>query len=133
MARFPSEAWAEAYRQALAENSEYREAAQAWEGDILLLITPDAESPGGTGIHLDLAHGECRGARFLADASQATSEFVFSAPRAAWARLLRREVDPVRAIMDGTVKVKGNLAKLMRYTRAAKALVETAGRVPTEP
>lgn len=132
MAKFPSQAWADLYREALAGNDEYREAARAWEGDILLKLDPDAEAPGGAGIHLDLAHGACRSARFLPDATGAASEFVFSASRAQWTRLLRREVDPVRAILDGTVRVQGNLAKLMRFTRAAKALVETAGQVPTE-
>ncbi len=132
MARFPSAEWADRFQKALAENAEYREAAQAWEGDILLLVTPDADAPNGSGIHLDLDHGECRSATFVADAGAVTSEFVFQAKREDWARLIRREVDPVRAIMDGTVKVRGNLAKLMRFTRAAKALVETAGQVPSE-
>ncbi len=132
MARFPSAEWAGLFRTALEENAEYREAARAWEGDILLLVAPDAGAANGCGIHLDLAHGECRGAEYVEDASTVSSEFVFQAKREDWARLLRREVDPVRAIMDGTVKVRGNLAKLMRFTRAAKALVETAGQVPSE-
>jgi hypothetical protein len=38
----------------------------------------------------------------------------------------------VKAILDGTFRVKGNLAKMMRFTRAAKELVETAAKIPVE-
>jgi len=34
--------------------------------------------------------------------------------------------------MSGQFKIKGNMMKIMRYTRAAKELVNTAKRVPTE-
>ena len=44
---------------------------------------------------------------------------------------MRHELDPIKAILDGTFRVRGNLAKLMRFTRAAKELVETASNVPS--
>lgn len=133
MPKFPSVAWAEAFQKALASNAAYREAAQAWEGDLFLRVVPDPESPNGCGVYLDLFHGECRSARFVDDASGVTSEFVYEGPRANWARLLRHEVDPVKAILDGTFKVRGNLAKALRFTRAAKELVETAAKIPSDP
>ena len=132
MVKFPSAEWAEAFRVALMNNSAYADAARAWEGDILLLVAPDAQSPNGSGIHLDLYHGECRAARFVPDASGVASEFVYEGPRAQWSRLLRHELDPVKAILDGTFRIKGNLAKAMRFTRAAKELVETAATIPAE-
>ena len=130
---FPSSEWAEAYRTALNSNAAYRDAARAWEGDILLLVrsaAPDAPAPG---IHLALAHGECSGATYYPDARAVASEFVYEGTPENWARLMRRELDPVKAILDGTFKVRGNLAKLMRFTRAAKELVETASTVPSDP
>lgn len=130
--RFPSAEWAAAFQQAINANEEYQAAARQWEGDILLLVSPDAQAPRGEGIYLELAHGSCRSARFVADPSGLSSEFVYEGSRENWARLVRRELDPVKAILDGTFKVRGNLAKLMRFTRAAKALVETASLVPTD-
>jgi putative sterol carrier protein len=127
---FPSAEWADAYRRALNENPAYREAAKAWVGDILLRVrSPDASAP-APGVQLELANGGCQSAVFHADARQVLSEFVFDASPENWSKLLRHELDPVRAIMDGTLRVQGNLAKLMRFTRAAKELVETASNVP---
>jgi putative sterol carrier protein len=130
---FPSQEWADAYRTALNANAAYQEAARAWEGDILLLVKPASPSDPAPGIHLALAHGSCSAATFHPDARSVASEFVYEGPTESWQRLLRHEVDPVKAIVDGTFKVRGNLAKLMRFTRAAKELVETAGRVPSDP
>ncbi len=131
--KFPSAEWAAALYAALNANAEYAEAARQWEGDILLRVT--AASAGGVapGVHLELEHGACRGATFEPDSSAVSSEFVFEGSAENWGKLIRREVDPVGAIMNGTIRVKGNLAKLMRFTRAAKILVETAGAIPVDP
>ncbi|HTZ61925.1 MAG TPA: SCP2 sterol-binding domain-containing protein [Thermoplasmata archaeon] len=126
---FPSAEWAAAYQRALNDNPAYRAAAKAWVGDILLLVRPESPDAPAPGVHLDLADGGCRAATFHADARSVASEFVYEGTPANWERLMRHELDPVKAILDGTFKVRGNLAKLMRFTRAAKELVETASNV----
>jgi putative sterol carrier protein len=131
--QFPSAEWAEAYRTALNANSAYKEAAQAWVGDILFRVQPADPAQPSPGIHLALAHGECSAATYFPDARSVASEFVYEGTRENWDRLLRGDVDPVKAILDGTFRIKGNLAKAMRFTRAAKELVETAAHVPVGP
>jgi putative sterol carrier protein len=132
MVVFPSQEWAELFQLQLNANPAYAEAASAWEGDILLLVLPDVPGGAAPGVHLDLSHGQCREARFLPDAQSTESEFVYQGRRANWNRLLHHELDPVKAILDGTFQIKGNLAKAMRFTRAAKELVETAAAIPAE-
>ncbi|HTT44623.1 MAG TPA: SCP2 sterol-binding domain-containing protein [Thermoplasmata archaeon] len=131
--KFPSQEWAMAFRDAINENVAYREAARAWEGDILFLVRSPDPAGVAPGVHLALAHGECSEATFHADAREVASEFVYEGSPENWQRLLSGQVDPVKAILDGTFRIKGNLAKAMRFTRAAKELVETAAKVPTDP
>jgi putative sterol carrier protein len=133
MPRFPSPAWATAFQSAVNANAEYASAAKAWEGDVLLLVTADATAPNGEGVHLDLAHGTCRAATYTDQPSAIRAEFVYEGRRESWTRLMHREVEPVRAILDGTFKVRGNMAKALRFTQAAKALVETAAAIPESP
>ncbi len=128
--RFPSAEWASAFKAALNANPAYHDAAAAWEGDILLLVRPSDWSAPAPGIHLALSHGECTEATYYADARPVASEFVYEGSPENWERLRRHEIDPVTAILNGTFKVRGNLAKMMRFTRAAKELVETAGSIP---
>ena len=130
--KFPSEEWAAEFRRRINENEAYRAAAQAWEGDILFLVrTADANAP-APGVHLSLSHGECSAATFHPDARDVSSEFVYEGTPENWQKLLAGQVDPVKAILDGTFRIKGNLAKAMRFTRAAKELVETAAKVPVD-
>jgi putative sterol carrier protein len=127
---FPSSAWADAFRTRLNQNAAYQEAAKAWEGDILFLVRPGGSDPAVPGVHLELAQGQCSAATYYPDARTLASEFVYEGTPENWARLLRKEIDPVRAILNGTFKIRGNPAKLMRFTRAAKELVETAASIP---
>ena len=129
MAGFPSQAWADRFRVALNDNRDYAEAARAWEGDLLLLVAPDAGSPKGAGVHLDLFHGECRSATYVEDGTSVAPEFVYEGSRADWARLLRGEIDPVASLLNRTFRIRGNLAKAMRFTRAASLLAQTAASV----
>lgn len=128
--RFPSAEWAEALAQALNENEEYRQAAAAWEGDLLLRVLPGAASGPAPGVLLDLYHGSCRAAKFQPDSRTTESEFVYEGSVENWTRLMAGTLDPVGALMDGTFKLRGNLAKAMRFTRAAKELVSTAAGLP---
>jgi putative sterol carrier protein len=129
---FPSAAWATAFRTALAANDEYRAAAAAWEGDLLLRVIPSRPDAPAPGVLLRLAHGNCSAAIFHADSRTVSSEFVYEGSPENWRRLVRGEADPVLAILDGTFKVRGNLLKLSRFSRAAKALVETAAGIPAD-
>ena len=129
--KFPSQAWADALKSALNANAEYAKAAEMWEGDILLRI--GGATPPAPGVALTLAHGTCQAATYHEDASAVASEYVFEGSAETWSKLIHRQLDPVGAIMSGTIRVKGNLAKLLRFTRAAKELVETAGSIPVDP
>lgn len=131
--KFPSEEWAVEFRKLLNQNEAYRAAAQAWEGDILLLVRSEDPTSPSPGIHLALSHGECSAATYHPDARNVGSEFVYEGTQENWTKLRAGQLDPVKAILDGTFRVKGNLAKMMRFTRAAKELVETAGKIPVEP
>jgi putative sterol carrier protein len=126
---FPSEPWAQALQAALNANAAYADAARAWEGDVLLKVlapTPEGASPG---VHLDLYHGTCRAATYYAETKDVRAEFVYQASKVNWDRLFRREMEPVQAILGGSIQLRGNLAKAARFTRAAKELVETAAKV----
>jgi putative sterol carrier protein len=133
MPRFPSAEWAEAFARALNENPRYAEAAEAWEGDFLFVEEPEEGAPQGAAIHLDLWHGTCRSARFVADPASVVSEFELRGKRRDWLRLLAGELDPIRAIMDRTFRFRGNLLKAMRFSAAAQELLRTASQVPREP
>jgi putative sterol carrier protein len=128
---FASAAWVEALQHAINHYAPYQESARSWEGDFHFVIEPDG--PGTTDtvvVYLDLWHGNCRAAR-LAGADDAPPEFVIRGPQRNWVRVLRRELDPIKALMTGALKLKGNFAKVLKNVRAAQDLVVAASTVPT--
>lgn len=131
--QFATAEWVQAVKNAINAHEGYRESAKTWEGDFWFVIEPDQGSNAATVlIYLDLWHGTCRTATLAQNEQDYAPEFRISGTRTNWLKVLRREVDPIRALMTNTLRLKGNLAKVMRNVRAAQDLVLAATNVPTE-
>jgi hypothetical protein len=59
----------------------------------------------------------------------ALGDFVVSAPYSTWKQVLKKELEPMRAVMQGKLKLKGDLPTAVRYTKASLILQDLAGRV----
>lgn len=129
---FATPEWVAALKDSINRSTAYREAAKTWEGDFWFIVEPE----GGKGerklMYIDLWHGECRDAFLARDENERSPEFRIWAPAKNWKRVIQREVDPIKAMMTNTLKLKGNFAKIMRSVRAAQELVLCAAAVPTE-
>jgi len=133
MFEFPREEWFRALAGHIAESRAYHEAASDWEGDIAFVIEADPERgvPGEVWGYLDLWHGTCRSGTIVTPERGAGAEFVISATYRRWKDVVRGELDPVRAMMQGKLRVRGDLPKILRYVQAAHELVVICGTVPT--
>lgn len=130
------QAWADAYKQALNANDAYAEAGATWEGPIALNLraAPDHGIPEDRAVLLDLWHGECREATAM-DAEEATAaaDYVIEADRSTWRKVLDGDLDPLKGLMFGKLKLtKGKLRKLIPYTKASQQMVASAQDVPTD-
>ena len=54
------------------------------------------------------------------------------APYTRWKEVIKKELDPVKGMMQGKLKLKGDLPTIVRYVKAANELVNLAQTVPTE-
>jgi putative sterol carrier protein len=133
---FASAAWVAALKEAINTNTVYRESAKNWEGDFWFIVEPEDAKPGAEServlIYLDLWHGECREAHLAQSEDEHSPEFRISGTARNWQRVVSKEIDPIRALITNSLKLKGNLAKVMRNVRAAQDLVMCAASIPTE-
>jgi putative sterol carrier protein len=132
MVKFPSDKWAKAYMKALNENKAYGDAASDWEGDFLFVLTPSDKLKEKTAIYIDLYHGKCRDAYALKPGEEKKTDFVIEAPYGVWVRVIKKELDPIQGLMTGKLKLKGDMAKVMRYTKAAQEMVNTTTTIESE-
>ena len=134
MPEFPSEAWLAVYVERINSSPAYREAAAAWEGDVALVIEaePDKGVPEDVWTWLDLWHGECRSGRLVPSEEGGRARFVVRAPYSRWKEVIRKELEPVKGMMQGKLRLKGDLPTIVRHVKAARELVNLAGTVPTD-
>lgn len=130
---FPTQAWFDAFRARIEASDEYREAAAEWEGDIAFLIKaePDRGVPADVWGWLDLWHGDCRDAGIIDEERAATAAYGITAPYTRWKDVLLGDLDPIKGMMQGKLKVRGDLPTIVRQVRAATELVRLTGEVPT--
>jgi putative sterol carrier protein len=133
VAIFPSDEWLAIYRDRINASPAYREAAATWEGSVAFVFEaePDHGVPDELWALLDLWHGECRDARMLDPAEGDRAQYVIRAPYSRWKEVVLGDLDPVKGMMQGKLKVQGDLATIVRYVRAANELVHLTMEVPT--
>lgn len=135
MARFPSEEWVTAYQQAINANPDYKVAGARWDKGVVALIckaNPDLGIPEDLGIWLDLHQGVCREARLVPAAEALKAPFCITGEYARWKQVIRKELDPIKGLLQGKLRLKGDLPTIVRFVDASKALVESATHVATE-
>ena len=132
---FPSEEWLNDYVERINASKAYAEAAATWEGDLSYVFEkePDKGVPEDVWVWIDLYHGVCRGARYdVAQDEAERAKFIIRAPFSRWKKVIKRELDPIKGMMQGKLKLKGDLPTIVRYITAANELVNIAASVPTQ-
>ena len=134
MALFPSEEWIALYRDLINGSEEYQEAGRTWEGDIAFVFEaePDRGVAEDLVAWLDLRRGVCHGARMIAAEEGTRAEYEIRAPYSRWREVVKGDLDPVKGMMQGKLKVRGDLPNIVRHVRAANELVHLTTLVPTE-
>lgn len=137
--KFGTQEWAEAYAKAINENENYRDAAgpkgfppDGWEGDFIFIVEPAGNLDHEIRMFVGLYHGECTGARVLKEGEEVDAEYEYSGPYDAWEQVLKKELDPIRGLLAGKFKLKGDMAKVLKATRAAAELVNSTTTIDTE-
>lgn len=135
MAEFPSEQWLKEYVEKINASDAYKKAAENWEGDVTFVFEaePDNGVPNDVYSWFDLWHGECREGKYDVDKDEGeNAKFIIRAPYSQWKKVIRKELDPIKGMMQGKLKLKGHMPTIVRYVKASNELVNIAGQIPTE-
>ncbi|MFX1555992.1 MAG: sterol carrier protein [Promethearchaeota archaeon] len=152
MVKFATQGWCDLYAKALNENEAYREAAgpkgfppNGWEGDFIFVVDAGGNLPETIHMWIGLWHGDCKGAKILKEddyvlikpgekvpEGKVGVEFIYSATYPNWEKILKKELDSIKALLGGQAKLQGDMAKVMRATKAAAEMVNTSTQIATE-
>jgi len=135
MVKFPSEEWIVEYKKAINNNPAYKVGGANWNKGVVALIcqaNPDIGIEEDVGIWLDLHQGVCRDAKMVTLDEAGEAPFVITGPYQRWKQIIMNELDPIQGMLQGKLRLKGDLPTIVRYVEASKALVESAGMVETD-
>ena len=80
---------------------------------------------------MDLWHGECRYVRILPPEAGEAGDFVLTGEYERWREVIGKDLEVVKGMMQGKIKVKGDQLILVRNVKAATSLVDIA--ISTNP
>ncbi len=130
--KFPSDAWIKELSRQLNASETYERSAKDWEGDFIFIVEPDNGYQDSCCLFLALYHGKSPDAAVIASPDEREHEFLIRAPFNAWRKVIQGEIDPIQAMMTRTLRLSGNMMKIMRYPKAAKEIVACCAFVPTD-
>ena len=133
---FPSTEWAEAYKDAINANADYRLHGKDWTHGVVAMVVkaePTLGIPEDLAMALDVHGGECRNAKWVSRSEAENAPFVIVGDYSRWKDVITGKDDPIKAMMQGKLKLtKGHMPTMVKHVNASKQLVESPSAVPTK-
>ena len=126
--------WADAFKDEVNKSVAYRAAGKGWKWTVGLVVEaePDKHFAEARGIVLDLFDGEARDIKVGPAADAQKCDFVITAPYSRWKQVSTGELDATKGMLQGKLKLKGDLPTIVRYTKASQEMTECTTRIPVE-
>jgi len=125
--------WLAAWKQKISDSQDYKEIAKNWEGSVAIIVNADPERGIAEPIYLytDYWHGEVRDFLICDEAKARSANFVMSGDYLRWKQVAKKELDPTKALMQGKLKLKGNLAYIVRHIKTVNKVIDLLCEVET--
>jgi len=125
--------WMDAWKQKIAGSAEYKEIAKEWEGSVSITVNADPAKnvPETVYMFTDYWHGDVRDF-YICDAAKAqTANFVMVGDYARWKQVAKKELDATKALMQGKLKLKGDLTYVVRNIKTVNKVIDLLTEVNT--
>jgi len=132
---FPSVEWMEEYKKQINSSEGYKKAGATWTAGVVALVIsakPEIGINEDFGMWLDLHQGVCREAKKVGLEEAQKAPFCIIGDYTRWKQVIKKELDPVKGMMQGKLKLKGDLPTIVRYVKASQELVECTTRIETK-
>lgn len=123
--------WVATYEKLIQEDEEYKESARKWEGTVVIHILANPPLGLDTDMYMlmDLWHGDCRSVRVVPREVGEKGDYIITGELERWEAVMSKELDTIKGMMQGKLKLKGNLATIVRYVKASARLTELSTRI----
>ncbi|MDD5712690.1 MAG: SCP2 sterol-binding domain-containing protein [Smithellaceae bacterium] len=129
-----TQVWMDEFKKAIQADAEYPSLAHDWEGSVSIIVNADASKnvPDPKYLFMDFWHGEVKDFLVCDKAKAEGATFVMSGDYARWKQVAKKEIDPTKALMQGKLKLKGDLTYVVRRVKTVNKVVDCLTRVDTK-
>src|SRR6056297_1534912 len=133
---FPTDEWIEEWEQELSNNEDYQESSEGWgvefNGNFIFHLEADDRLPEEQYFFIGLEDGDVFDCREIDDPANHDYGFIYRGDYSDWVRLTEGEVGAIDGLMSGVFELDGDMQKVLQYSDAAVAMVETASTIDTD-
>ena len=133
-----SDEWCKDWEDKVKNSKDFAVYNQGWQGDIgcVMQKDPDKKVTEDQYLYLDFADGVVNGLRMVDRETAENAKFVITGPYVRWKQVALRELDAVKAMMQGKLKLKGNLPYVVKYLKGVqesiRCLTEVESKFPDD-
>lgn len=132
MPLFPSLEWAEALKEVINSDPEIRKAGQDFEADAVIVIEPGNVLKEPFIVYVKGVNGVVEEVRRLNSADEVPAKFVVSSDYHTWKAIIRGELDGVKAVLMGKVKLKGDMREVLKRAKDQQLMMKALTKVDTQ-
>jgi len=121
-----SDEWCNAWADKIRESKEFPIHNKGWEGDIGCCISkdPKANLPEDKYLYVNFFDGKVLDVRMADKETAENTKFVISGEYIRWKQVAKGELDAVKAMMQGKLKLKGNLPYVVKYVKGVQETIK---------
>jgi putative sterol carrier protein len=125
--------WMDAWKERINGSKEYKEIAKEWEGSVSITVNadPSRNVPEPVYMFTDYWHGDALEFLICDEAKAQTAKFIMIGDYARWKQVAKKELDPTKALMQGKLKLKGDLTYVVRMVKTINKVVDLLTEVET--
>ena len=126
--------WMDAYKAAIVSDPDYKQIAKDWEGSVSLIVNADPSKgvPEPVYLFMDYWHGDV-GDFVVCDKAKAESaKFVMTGDYSRWKQVALKELDATKGLLQGKLKMKGDLPYVVRNIKIVNKVVDILGKFETQ-
>jgi putative sterol carrier protein len=125
--------WMDAWKEKIAQSKEYKEIAKDWEGSVSITVNADPSKnlPAPVYTFSDYWHGDVKEISLCDEARAQTAKFVMTGDYARWKQVAKKELDATKALMQGKLKLKGDLTYVVRNIKTVNKVIDLLTEVNT--
>ncbi len=122
-----SEEWCKEWKDMLNVNDAFAKYNKGWEGDLsgIIQADPDNNFPEEQYLYLHFHDGSCLDIKMISKEKAQECKFILSGPYIRWYQVAKGDLDAVKAMMQGKLKLKGNLPYVVRYIKGVQESIRT--------